>query len=251
MRGNVFGALGSRLGTAIHSGTFTLVAPARHARRSEHRGIARALARDLARARRSSRRSSAIAFGLPDTISVADFVVISVIGGVLSSIVVLVITVGVAGLSARRGWDLDNVSAPIVTAAGDMVTLPALFLATFLVGIAGVTEVVAVLCAVAAVVCARCSRSGRRSRSCDASSGSRCRSCVIAGTIDIVAGLTIEKRFDSFLVYPALLVLVPPFLEDSGSLGAILARGCPTKLHLGTLAPSRRPLRADRRRRAC
>ena len=60
---------------------------------------------------------------------------------------------------------------------------------------------------------------------------------VLAGTIDVIAGLTIEKRFESFLVYPALLVLVPPFLEDSGALGGILTARVSTKLHLGTLEP--------------
>jgi mgtE-like transporter len=35
------------------------------------------------------------------------------------------------------------------------------------------------------------------------------------------------------------LVLVPAFLEDSGSLGAILAARISTKLHLGTLEPGR------------
>ena len=67
---------------------------------------------------------------------------------------------------------------------------------------------------------------------------------VVAGIIDIVAGLTLEKRFSSFLVFPALLVLVPPFLEDSGALGAILSARVSTKLHLGTLEPSRSPFRA-------
>jgi len=66
----------------------------------------------------------------------------------------------------------------------------------------------------------------------------------IAGAVDIVAGLTIEKRFSAFLAFPALLVLVPPFLEDSGSLGSILSARVSTKLHLGTLEPSRSPLRA-------
>ena len=150
MRGNVFGALGSRLGTAIHSGTFTL---SRRRDTLVGQNIAASLVLSLATSLALAflAKAIAIAFGLPDTISVADFVVISVIGGILSSIVVLLITVGVAGMSVRRGWDLDNVSAPIVTAAGDMVTLPTLFLATYLVGIAGVTEAVAVLCAAAAV----------------------------------------------------------------------------------------------------
>jgi len=58
---------------------------------------------------------------------------------------------------------------------------------------------------------------------------------VLAGTIDVIAGLTIEKRFESFLVYPALLVLVPPFLEDSGAIGGILSARLSSRLHLGTI----------------
>ena len=41
-------------------------------------------------------------------------------------------TVGLSVLSSRRGYDLDTVSTPLVTAAGDMVTIPTLFLATFI-----------------------------------------------------------------------------------------------------------------------
>jgi mgtE-like transporter len=67
---------------------------------------------------------------------------------------------------------------------------------------------------------------------------------VLAGAVDVLAGLTIENRFESFLAYPALLVLVPPFLEDSGALGSILAARLSTKLHLGTLERSRAPWRA-------
>ena len=58
---------------------------------------------------------------------------------------------------------------------------------------------------------------------------------MLAGVVDLLAGMTIEKRLESFLTFPALLVLVPAFLEDSGSLGAILAARISTKLHLGTL----------------
>ena len=56
--------------------------------------------------------------------------------------------------------------------------------------------------------------------------------------------MTIEQRLESFLKFPALLVLVPAFLEDSGSLGAILAARISTKLHLGTLEPGRGAWRA-------
>src|SRR5258707_79366 len=57
----------------------------------------------------------------------------------------------------------------------------------------------------------------------------------MAGVVDLLAGITIQNRFTSLLKYPALLVMVPAFLEDSGSLGAILAARVSTKLHLGTL----------------
>ena len=55
-------------------------------------------------------------------------------------------TVGIAVMSFRRGWDLDAVSTPMVTAIGDMVTLPCLFLGTLLVGNATANAVAAVLC---------------------------------------------------------------------------------------------------------
>ena len=242
MRGNIFGALGSRLGTAIHAGTFRLSAR-RDTVVGQNLAASVALSLSISVVLAVLAKTMSVGFGLDHTISIADFVVISVLGGVLSSAVVLAITVGVAALSVRRGWDLDNVAAPIVTAAGDMVTLPTLFVATYLVGFDVVTPVIAVLCAaiglVAMIVAIRShlpilARIVRESIPVLA----------IAGFVDIVAGLTIEKRFSSFLVYPALLVLVPPFLEDSGSLGSILSARVSTKLHLGIIDPARSAFRA-------
>ncbi len=242
MRGNIFGALGSRLGTSIHAGTFRL-SRRRETVVGQNLAASLALSLSISLVLAVLAKAMAIGFGLDNTISVADFVVISVIGGMLSSAVVLAITVGVAALSARRNWDLDNVAAPIVTAAGDMVTLPGLFAATFLVGVGVVTPVVGSLCAVAGVVSLVFALRSRYPILRQIVRES-VPVLAIAGVVDIIAGLTIEQRFSSFLVYPALLVLVPPFLEDSGSLGGILSARVSTKLHLGTLEPSRSPLRA-------
>jgi mgtE-like transporter len=242
MRGNVFGALGSRLGTAVHTGTFRMSAR-RDTVVGQNLAASLSMSLSVSLALAFLAKAISVAFGLENTISVADFVVISVIGGFLSSIVVMGITVGVATLSVRRSWDLDNVTSPIVTAAGDMVTLPALFLATYLVGIPWLTAIVATLCGIVALVALGATlrsrypilrRIARESLPV----------LVLAGTVDVVAGLTIEKRFSSFLVYPALLVLVPPFLEDSGSLGGILTARVSTKLHLGTLVPGRGSFRS-------
>ena len=139
-------------------------------------------------------------------------------------------------------------TAPIVTAAGDMVTLPALFLATYLVGIPWLTPIVAILCA------RRRARRARRQRARSAYPILRrivresLPVLVLAGTIDVIAGLTIEKRFESFLVYPALLVLVPPFLEDSGALGEHPQRaGVDQAAPRHARCPGRWSLRVDRR----
>jgi mgtE-like transporter len=242
MRGNVFGAMGSRLSTAIHTGTFQL------SRRpdtvlGQNLAASISLSLSISLVLAILAKVISVGFGLENTISIADFVVISVVGGFLSSIVVMAITVAVASVSVRRDWDLDNVAAPIVTAAGDMVTLPALFLATYLVGVAWVTPVVALLCAAAGLVALVASVRARQPLVRRIARES-VPVLVLAGTIDIIAGLTIEKRFSSFLVYPALLVLVPPFLEDSGALGGILSARVSTKLHLGTLEAGRWRLRA-------
>ena len=58
---------------------------------------------------------------------------ISILGGVAGSVVVGAASVGIAVLSHRRRWDLDSVSAPLVTAIGDIATLPALWLAAIFV----------------------------------------------------------------------------------------------------------------------
>jgi mgtE-like transporter len=243
MRGNVFGALGSRFGTQIHAGTFRLSSR-----------VASPFGQNVAGAILSSLSTAAVLavlakvmsemFGLGKTITVVDFMVISVVGAILASVVVLALTIAVSAFCANRSLDLDNVAAPIVTAAGDMVTLPSLFLATYLVGYHYLTPVIAVMCVGIAVVAAVI---GYRAKGYTILHRIMVESLPIlalAGAVDILAGMTIEKRFESFLRYPALLVLVPPFLEDSGSLGSILAARVSTKLHLGTLGEGRAPWRA-------
>jgi mgtE-like transporter len=237
MRGNIFGGLGSRLGTQIHAGTFRV---SRRVDALFGQNVSAAFLLSLAISAVLAALAIAVsaAFGNTHTISLVDYMVISVIGAIVSSIVVLVITVAVAAFCARRSLDLDNVAAPIVTAAGDIATLPSLFLATYLIGFRFVTPVIAIFCAALAIV----------------SLAYAVRSklpilrrivleslpiLVLAGAVDLLAGLTIEKRLESFLTFPALFVLVPAFLEDSGSLGAILAARISTKLHLGTLEPGR------------
>jgi len=121
MRGNVFGGLGSRLGTLIHTGTFRV---SRRLDTPVGQNVAAALVLSLSTsfALAVLAKAVAVAFG-QTSMSIADFMVVSVVGALLSSLVVLAITVSVASQCAQRRWDLDNVAAPIVTAAGDVATV--------------------------------------------------------------------------------------------------------------------------------
>jgi mgtE-like transporter len=188
----------------------------------------------------------AVALGIGHTIAVGDFVVVSTVGGVLASLAVLGATVGIAAGAVRFDWDLDDVSAPLVSTLGDVLTLPALWLAIVLTGIDVVTPVLAVLVAVAAasvVVIALRSALEELPRIVRQS----LPVLTIAGALSALAGVTVERRLGPFTEHPALLVLLPAFLSSCGALGGILSGRLGTKLHLGLIEPAAVPSRLARR----
>jgi mgtE-like transporter len=171
--------------------------------------------------------------------------VISLVGGLASSAVVMVLTVSLAARSVRYQWDLDSVMAPLGTAAGDMVTLPALFLGTFLVGIRVVTPLIAVFgVAAATVVLFIALRSSLRTMKRILIESLPV--VLVAGLLSLVAGLTLEGQLSSLVDYPALLALVPPFLASAGAIGGILSSRLTSKLHLGLIEPTAVPMRGAR-----
>jgi mgtE-like transporter len=243
LRGNVFGALGSRLGTLVATGSF------RMSRRvdtdvGQNLAASIALSFGLSLVLAVVAKGVAEAFGVRNAIGLGDFVVISVVGAIIPTAVVMAITVGIAAMGVRREWDVDNVSVPVVTAAGDMVTLPSLFLATYLVlDVADVA--VGIVAAICAVVGAGCLVVALRSRLpvLRRIVAESLPFLVIAGVISTLAGLTIQSRLDTLASEPALLIVVPPLLSLSGSLAGIFSARVATKLHLGVVEPSRLSLR--------
>ncbi len=245
LRGNIFGALGSRLGTTIHTGTFTL------ARRfdtvvGQNVLAAACLTITMSVALAALAKLASIAFDLPGTMSLADFVAISLTGGVLASLIVLVITLALAAVAERQAWDLDNVVAPLITAVGDVVTVPALVLATLVAGQGWVTPSLAIVAGVlAAISMVAALRSGLDEMSRIVKESLPV--LAVAGSMDLIAGITIEKRLDAFKVLPALLILLPGYLETAGALGGILSSRLSTKFHLGLVEPTTLPGRLARR----
>ena len=242
--GKIFGALGSRLGTAIHTGTFRLsLRSSSVVGQNVWASLALTLLLTLVLALLASAVASGI--GVEGAISVADYVVVSVVGGTLASVFVLLVTLGMATASVRWGLDPDNVTAPMVTAAGDVLALPALILASYLVRRDTVTPVIAGLLAAVTVVSLA---AALRSRAPQITTVLResIPILVLAGFLSLMAGVTVENRFEVFSDRPVLLVLVPGYLAIAGALGGILANRLSSKLHLGLIDPSVLPQRGAR-----
>jgi mgtE-like transporter len=235
MRGNIFGALGSRLGTSIHAGTFEPTLRERSGAVYQNAYAATVLTLASSVFLGVVARAISVALG-QRSISVADFVAISILGGVLGSAVVGSFTVVMANLSNRHRWDMDAVSAPLVTAIGDVVTIPALWLASLIAGIAYVTAIVALM---AGLFCVVVTIRGVMTKLPLARRVilESLPILALAGVLNILAGAIVEQRLDRFVAFPTLLVLIPPFLEDTGALGGILSSRLASKLHLGIISP--------------
>jgi mgtE-like transporter len=245
LRGNIFGAFGNRMSTAIHTGTFRW-SMRREAvlGRSVLASVVLTLAMSLVLA--VVAKSLAVGLGLRHTIAVLDMATISIVGGVLGSVVVLAAALGLTGGAVRYGWDLDNVNAPLVSTLGDVLTLPALWLATGLVG-RGAVSLLLGLGLVAASLAALLWGWRSPARGLRQIVRESLPVLAVAGCVSAGAGLTLEGSFERFHSLPALLVLVPAHLSSAGALGGILSGRLSSKLFLGLVPARGWPNREGRR----
>jgi mgtE-like transporter len=242
MRGNIFGALGSRLGTAMNIGTFELSMRKGSLLRQNFES---SLLLTVIMSFLMGVMASAIATMLGvEAEPMEVFVFISVVGGVLAGIVLVFINILVADVGFRRGWDIDNFSAPIITAAGDVVTLPMLFLAAILVKDGFVSQAFLeaftfILLLLAVYLSWRVWRMKLgETRRIVVQTAPVLVLCII---LDIGAGLIIDNEIEALVASAALLVVIPPFLEDANALGGVLTSRLASMLHMGLLEPRKVP----------
>jgi mgtE-like transporter len=244
LRGNVFSALGNRLSTAIHLGNLRL-SVRRQTLMGQNVAASMVLTLFLSLLLAVVAKVVAVALGVMHTISVLDLALVSIVGGALASVVVLVATIVLAAGSVRFGWDLDNLTAPLVSTLGDVLTLPALWLASLMVDVRLLARTLgAVVVVLVVAVFVATWRSGQ-----DVLRRVVRESTPIlfaAACLSTMAGITIEKRIETFATYPALLILFPAFISSAGALGGILSSRLSTKLHLGLMAPASFPNRDAR-----
>jgi len=239
MRGNIFGALAARLGTSIHSGLFE-VSRARGG--LLYQNIEAAALLTVATSVTMGLLGRGVAGLLHiKTVPLWDLIVVAMLGGLLSSVIVLAVTVYLSVTSFRRDWDLDSVGAPLITAMGDVITLPSILLASYLVGFSIVTPVLGGIAAAAGVLALY-----RGWTTLNLIARRIVRESfpvlVIAIVLDILAGTLVQTRTEAvFLPLPAFWIILPGFLEITGALGGILAARLGSKLHLGAVSPSAKP----------
>lgn len=245
LRGNIFGTFGNRISTAVHTGTFR-ASLRRETVLGQNVLASMALTFVLSLGLAVVARVVAVGFDVENAISVLDLALISVAGGLLASLVVLAATILLSVTAVRRDWDLDNLVAPTVSTLGDVITIPALYAATFLVGHGSVSTALSwLMIVISIVVFAGATRSKLQElRTIVWESLPVLSAAVVLSTL---AGVAVQKQLAVFAALPALLVLQPAFVSSAGALGGILSSRVATNLHLGLVEPTVRPGREVRR----
>jgi mgtE-like transporter len=240
LRGNVFSSMGNRLSTAIHTGTFRLSASPDSVL-GQNLIASFSLTATLSVALAAAIKVLAVAIGVRHAIPVWDLITISLLGGFLGSVVVAAATVLLTRGAVRYEWDLDNLVAPTVSTLGDVVTIPALWLAAQLVlhasPVARGFGIVALPSMFALSVWAwRSPRQMLRQIYRE--------SLPVLGTaliLSALAGVVLDRQQRLLMALPAIFVLQPAFVSSAGALGGILCGRVATSLHLGAVEPSLTP----------
>lgn len=243
MRGNIFGALGSRLGSALHMKSidrFTL--KSKYVRNNIYSSITLTIFTSIALA--FIARGLLLLAGVKSA-GVLHLLLVSFIGGFISGVILLVITFGIAFAAERHRWDPDNVTSPLITALGDFFTIPALaFAATFVLGVSNfyimLMSVLVMALAIINLVFVFVAESSHdalvlREGSYKTIVLESVLVMLFAGTLSAMSGLLLESSLHVLIAVPIILTLVPAFLEEGGNIGNILSSRIATKLHTGQL----------------
>jgi mgtE-like transporter len=131
-RGNVYGSLGARLGSALHQG---LVDPTFS---TDDKRVNAAVAAALANGVMVSGIAAFLTVALLAVLGrpaapLSTLVAIALLAGLISGVLLTVAVVSVVFVGYRRGLNPDTLAGPVVTTTGDVVGIATLLVATRLV----------------------------------------------------------------------------------------------------------------------
>ncbi len=241
MRGNIFGSFGSRLSTHLHIGTLSPEFK-RSDILTENITSSIILTMVLSVLLGIIAKAVCIIFNFP-SISLFDFVLISFIAGLISSIVMLPITMFISLKSFENGWDPDNITTPLIAAFGDFFTLPAIIAAIHIVHFVKIVPIVekilfalVIISTLLALVAGY--TSDKEIRNIVRQSTPVLFVCSILGTL---AGGILNGSITTLLKSQTLLTLVPLFSGESGGLVSVLSARLSSGLHSGLIEAELKP----------
>ena len=241
MRGNIFGSFASRLSTNLHIG---ILSPKFEFSEQLNYNIFSSFVLTLVLSLFLGivAKILCILFNQP-SISLMDFILISVIAGVISNLIMLPITMLVSFKSFEHGWDPDNITSPIIAAFGDLFTLPAIILSVFILTALNFNFIFksAVLVAILIAVIVSfiyCYRLSDETHTILKQSTPVLLLCSFLGG---AAGGILNSAVETLLTNPSLLTLLPLFSGESGSLISILGARLSSGLHSGLVEPFKKP----------
>ncbi|MBZ9570475.1 magnesium transporter [Methanobrevibacter sp. TMH8] len=243
MRGNIFGALGSRLSTNLHIG---LLSPEFKRSKILSENILSSLILTLLLSIFLAFISKGICiiFGF-ESISLVDFTLISIIGGIISSLIMLPLTMLVSLKSFEHGWDPDNISTPIIAAFGDLFTLPAIITSAIIVSLLSYPILKYILFVILIAIALLGFYYGIKSKGeMKKIIKQNTPVLILCSFLGATAGGFLNNSIESLLKNPSLLTLVPLFSGESGNLVSILGARLSSALHSGLINPVLHPEKA-------
>ncbi len=239
MRGNIFASLGSRLGTYLHTGQ---ISPSFRGKILSQ-NVSSSFILSISMSFYLGLLATFTANFLGMEVKAIDMILISLIGGVLSAFFMLAFTIATAFFSYRLGWDPDNVTTPLITLVGDVITLPLLFFSMSFILIINYQQkmllfaffiilgIISVILPFSKISIPYCKRIVMESIPI-------LLACGLLGTF---SGSLLGGSFKGLIGIAGILTMVPAFLEDGGAIGGILAARFSSALHLGSMHYSKFP----------
>lgn len=241
MRGHIFSSLGSRLGTYLHTGELSVEEKSGTATENIYGSFTLSFSMSLYLGVVVWFIANHLGIGGGGHISFLSIILISYLAGFLSAIIMTAVTFTIAFASYRKGWNPDNVTAPLITLAGDVITLPLLFLSFHIVtGIGISVQTLIFLLFIGATILSfypfRCGmphfrRIVRESLPV----------FMLCGLLSTFSGTVLGSNSEALLSFAALILILPAFLEDGGAIGGILAARFSSALHTGEISPGAVP----------
>ncbi len=234
MRGNIFASLGSRLGTYLHTGEVILGEKSELIKENINASFALTFSMSV--------YIGILAWIISDylgmDVSIVDLSLISILAGIFSAFLMIFFTFLIAFLSFKKGWNPDNITAPLITLAGDIITLPLLFFSLEIILLLGNEIKLALFATLLAASIINLLYSSRY-KTAKRILVESIPVLAICGLLSSLSGTVLGAKFEGIMETAAILTIIPAFLEDGGAIGGILAARFSSALHLGEIGEMR------------